>query len=169
MTTMTARPTPASPMSESIRPPLVHDDNNWEIDLSIRLRRRQASRSCSAASSLYSSASGAGFGRAGSATSGSSQIPREKSKFNARLQPPPLQSILLEDMSGGRRAAAKARAVEQQIPMRIFIHEAVFKAKYWLCSPNDGTRWRGVKAARQFSMDPTDAVHKVSITSVLLC
>ncbi len=38
-----------------------------------------------------------------------------------------------------------------------------------LCSPNDGTRWRGVKAARQFSMDPTDAVHKVSITSVLLC
>ncbi len=27
-------------------------------------------------------------------------------------------------MSGGRRAAAKARAVEQQIPVRIFIHEA---------------------------------------------
>lgn len=53
----------------------------------------------------------------------------EKSKFNPRFPPTPAQSIHLEDMSGGRRAAAKARVAEQQIPVRIFIREAMCRSE----------------------------------------
>lgn len=86
-----------------------------------RRGRRKSTRSRSPATSttsttLVDSATGSIADGASIDSLQSSDSP-EKSKFNPRFPPTPSQSIHLEDMSGGRRAAAKARAVEQQIPV----------------------------------------------------